>query len=61
MGYLVTLIKDKGKYYKEGQKIGPVDIDTYNELYKDGYINDEYSIIKKQTKKTKKGDNLKED
>ena len=61
MEYLVTLIKDKGKYYRKGQVIGPVNIEGDNQLYNDGYIEDTYNIIKKETKKPKKKDNIKKD
>ena len=45
MEYKPTLIKDRLPNVK-GEKYGPIDEDTYIQLYNDGYIDDEYSIIK---------------
>ena len=53
MEYKPTLIKDRLPNVK-GEKYGPIDEDTYIQLYNDGYIDDEYSIIKTKKSKTKK-------
>ena len=51
MEYKPTLIKDRLPNVK-GEKYGPIDEDTYIQLYNDGYIDDEYSIIKTKKSKT---------
>ena len=53
MEYKPTLIKDRLPNVN-GEKYGPIDEDTYIQLYNDGYIDDEYSIIKTKKSKTKK-------
>tara|TARA_Y100000401_G_C8248705_1_gene186973 strand:+ start:168 stop:332 length:165 start_codon:yes stop_codon:yes gene_type:complete len=49
--YNVRLIKDRPPY-KEGQTLVGVSIESYNNLYKGGFIDDEHKLIK--VKKTKK-------
>ena len=53
MEYKPTLIKNKLPNVK-GEKFGPIDEDTYKTLFNNGYIDDEYGIIKKTKKNTKK-------
>tara|TARA_R100001460_G_scaffold102955_2_gene147889 strand:+ start:110 stop:292 length:183 start_codon:yes stop_codon:yes gene_type:complete len=54
-----TLIKDRLPNVKD-EKYGPIDEDTYIKLYDEGYIEDEYNIIKKKqkSKKAKETNNL---
>lgn len=51
--YKPTLIKDKLPNV-EGEKFGPIDLETYTRLYEDGYIEDELGLIKAKKQKNKK-------
>jgi hypothetical protein len=53
MNYKPTLIKDRLPNL-EGEKYGPVNESTYIQLYNDGYIADEFGLIKTKKQKTKK-------
>ena len=50
MDVKVKLIKDRPPYDK-GQFLNVHDIENYISLVKDGYINDEHKLIKKEKKK----------
>ena len=51
--YKPTLIKDKLPNVK-GEKFGPIDLETYTALCEEGYIDDEFGIIKAKKQKAKK-------
>ena len=53
MTYKPTLIKDRLPNL-EGEIYGPVDEAGYIQLYTDGYIDDEFGLIKTKKQKTKK-------
>ena len=56
--YKPILIKDRPPN-KVGEKYGPVDLEGYKNLYNDGFIDDDFGLIKKKTTSKKNKDNEK--